>query len=149
MCQEKEIPAKGVFHHVVDPFDVDFSGRLTIGQLGNHLLNAAGFHASERGFGIERLNEDDNTWVLSRIALEFNELPREYQHFTVETWIESVMRMFTARNFCVRDQMGNPIGYSRTIWAMINCHSRKPVDLLYINEGNLPSWILKDEECPI
>ncbi|MCR5312363.1 MAG: acyl-[acyl-carrier-protein] thioesterase [Bacteroidaceae bacterium] len=149
MYQKTEMPEKGTYHMVVDPFDVDFTGRLTIGQLGNHLLNAAGFHANERGFGIERLNEDDNTWVLSRVAMEFTELPREYRHFTVETWIENVMRLFTARNFCIRDQFGNPIGYARTIWAMINRQSRKPVDLFSINDGRLGEWALKDEQCPI
>ncbi len=149
MYQKPDVPSIGKYHLTVDPFDVDFSGRLTIGQLGNHLLNAAGFHANERGFGISRLNEDDNTWVLSRVAIEFTELPREYQHFTVETWVEAVMRMFTARNFAIKDQMGNPIGYARTIWAMINRQSRKPVDLLSINDGRLPEWIVTDKECPI
>mgnify|MGYP006987330810 CR=1 FL=1 len=33
-------------------FHVDFTGRLFMGVLGNHLLNCAGFHATERGFGM-------------------------------------------------------------------------------------------------
>lgn len=149
MYQKPDVPSVGTYHLTVDPFDVDFSGHLTIGQLGNHLLNAAGFHANERGFGMSRLNEHDNTWVLSRVAIEFTSLPSEYQHFTVETWVESVMRMFTARNFCIKDQFGNTMGYARTIWAMINRQSRKPVDLLDINDGRLPEWIVPDRECPI
>jgi len=149
MYQKPDVPQIGSYRLVVDPFDVDFSGRLTIGQLGNHLLNAAGFHANERGFGISRLNEEDNTWVLSRVAIEFTELPREYQHFTVETWVETVMRMFTARNFRIMDQMGCTMGYARTIWAMINRQSRKPVDLMTINDGRLPEWAVPDKECPI
>ena len=149
MYQKPDIPSVGSYHLTVDPFDVDCTGRLTIGQLGNHLLNAAGFHANERGFGISRLNEDDNTWVLSRVAIEFTELPREYQHFTVETWVESVMRMFTCRNFRIADQMGTTLGYARTIWAMINRQSRKPVDLTTINDGRLDEWSVPDKECPI
>ncbi|MBR6197709.1 MAG: acyl-[Bacteroidaceae bacterium] len=149
MYQKVDVPLVGSYHLAVDPFDVDFTGRLTIGQLGNHLLNAAGFHANERGFGISRLNEIDNTWVLSRVAIEFTELPREYQHFTVETWVEAVMRMFTCRNFRILDQMGNPIGYARTIWAMINRQSRKPVDLTTINDGRLSEWVVTGKECPI
>ena len=30
-----------------------------MGVLGNHLLNCAGFHATDRGFGIATLNEDN------------------------------------------------------------------------------------------
>ena len=41
-----------------------------MGVLGNHLLNCAGFHASDRGFGIATLNEDNYTWVLSRLAVD-------------------------------------------------------------------------------
>lgn len=48
----------GTYKFVAEPFHVDFNGRLTMGVLGNHLLNCAGFHASDRGFGIASLNED-------------------------------------------------------------------------------------------
>ena len=40
----------GNYRFVAEPFHVDFTGRLTLGVLGNHLLNCAGFHATERGF---------------------------------------------------------------------------------------------------
>ena len=49
----------GTYKFVAEPFHVDFTGRLTMGVLGNHLLNCAGFHATERGFGIATLNEDN------------------------------------------------------------------------------------------
>lgn len=143
------VPQVGEYHLVVDPFDVDYSGHLTLSMLGNHLLNCAGFHADARGFGISRLNEDDCTWVLSRVAIEFDTLPTEYQHFSVSTWVEDVVRLFTMRNFEIKDQLGKTIGYARTIWAMINLQSRKPIDLLSINEGHLVDWITKDKECPI
>ena len=60
---------------MAEPFHVDFNGRLTMGVLGNHLLNCAGFHANDRGFGIATLNEDNYTWVLSRLAIELDEMP--------------------------------------------------------------------------
>lgn len=144
-----DLPHVGEYHLNVDPFDVDFSGHLTLAMLGNHLLNCAGFHADARGFGITRLNEDDCTWVLSRIALEFSELPTEYQHFTVNTWVEAVVRLFTSRNFEIKDQVGNIIGHARTMWAMINRQTRKPIDLLSINDGHLTDWITEGKECPI
>lgn len=146
---ETELPLVGEYHLVVDPFDVDFSGHLTLAMLGNHLLNCAGFHADARGFGITRINEDECTWVLSRVALEFDELPMEYQHFTVCTWIENVMRMFSARNFEIKNQLGKTIGHARTIWAMINLQTRKPMDLLSIDNGHMVDWINEGKDCPI
>ena len=46
MSEENKI---GTYQFVAEPFHVDFNGRLTMGVLGNHLLNCAGFHASDRG----------------------------------------------------------------------------------------------------
>lgn len=83
----------GKYQFVAEPFHVDFTGRLTMGVLGNHLLNCAGFHASDRGFGIATLNEDNYTWVLSRLAIELDEMPFQYEDFTIWTWVENVYRL--------------------------------------------------------
>ena len=128
--------------------NVDFNGRLTMGVLGNHLLNCAGFHASDRGFGIATLNEDNYTWVLSRLAIELDEMPYQYEKFSVQTWVENVYRFFTDRNFAVIDKDGKKIGYARSVWAMINLNTRKPADLLALHGGSIVDYIC-DEPCPI
>ena len=51
----------GTYRFVAEPFHCDFSGKLTMSVLGNHLLNCAGFHAADRGFGIATLNENHYT----------------------------------------------------------------------------------------
>ena len=73
----------GRYEFVAEPFHVDFTGRLTMGVLGNHLLNCAGFHATERGFGIATLNESNYTSGLSRLAIELEEMPLQYDSFSV------------------------------------------------------------------
>lgn len=65
----------GTYRFVAEPFHCDFSGKLTMSVLGNHLLNCAGFHAADRGFGIATLNENHYTWVLSRLAVELENMP--------------------------------------------------------------------------
>ena len=132
MSEENKI---GTYQFVAEPFHVDFNGRLTMGVLGNHLLNCAGFHASDRGFGIATLNEDNYTWVLSRLAIELDEMPYQYEKFSVQTWVENVYRLFTDRNFAVIDKDGKKIGYARSVWAMINLNTRKPADLLALHGG--------------
>jgi len=64
----------GTYNFVAEPFHVAFTGKLTMGVLGNHLLNCAGFHAADRGFVIAELNENLYTWVLSRLAIEVEDL---------------------------------------------------------------------------
>lgn len=137
------------FNFVCEPFHSDFTGHLTLSILGNHLLNCAGQHASRRGFGIARLNNEDHTWVLSRLVIEFDELPRQYESFSVDTWVESVYKLFTNRNFAIRNAEGKPIGYARTIWAMIGIQSRRPIELTILYDGAIPQYTCPEEPCPI
>ena len=110
-----------------------------MGHLGNHLLNAADKHASQRGFGMDRLLPIHKTWVLSRLTIEMQSMPRENEQFQVETWVESAMRYCTNRNF--RILSGDTIdGYGRSIWAMIDTENRQPQDILAINEGAIQHW---------
>lgn len=138
----------GTYSFVAEPFHVDFNGRLTMGVLGNHLLNCAGFHASDRGFGIASLNEDNYTWVLSRLAIELDEMPYQYEDFKIQTWVENVYRLFTDRNFAIIDKDGKKIGYARSVWAMISLNTRKPADLLALHGGSIVDYVC-DEPCPI
>lgn len=138
----------GTYSFVAEPFHVDFNGRLTMGVLGNHLLNCAGFHASDRGFGIASLNEDNYTWVLSRLAIELDEMPYQYEDFKIQTWVENVYRLFTDRNFAIIDKDGKKIGYARSVWAMISLNTRKPADLLTLHGGSIVDYVC-DEPCPI
>ena len=138
----------GNYPFVAEPFHVDFTGRLTMGVLGNHLLNCAGFHASERGFGIAEINENQYTWVLSRLAIELEDMPRQYEDFSINTWIENVYRLFTDRNFELQDKNGKTIGYARSVWAMISMETRKPADLISLHGNSLGQYV-SDRECPI
>lgn len=135
----------------VEPFHVDMTGRMFLGILGNHLLNAAGNHSQRRGWGIGALNETRHTWVLSRLSVELEEMPRQYEHGTVETWVESVIKLFTNRNFSIRREDGMPYGYARSIWAMIDLETRKPCDLFSLYDGDILRYVVSEEEnvCPI
>ena len=145
----KETNKVGTYSFVAEPFHVDFTGKLTMGVLGNHLLNCAGFHASDRGFGMATLNENHYTWVLSRLAIEMYEFPKQYEPFTIDTWVENVYRLFTDRNFAIVGKDGKPLGYARSIWAMISMEDRQPADLLTLHGGNISDYIETTRECPI
>ena len=139
----------GVYPFMAEPFHCDFSQRLFMGHLGNHMLNAADFHSTDRGFGMRYLLTINRSWVLSRLAIEMEEMPKMYTKFNVETWVESAMRYFTSRNFRVVGEDGQVFGYGRSIWAMIDTETRQPTDIFAIDNGAINNWIEKDKECPI
>ncbi|MBQ9668889.1 MAG: acyl-[Prevotella sp.] len=139
----------GRYPFMAEPFHCDFSGRLFMGHLGNHMLNAADFHSTDRGFGMHYLNTINRTWVLSRLAVEMDEMPSQYTRFYVETWVENAMRFFTQRNFRVVGDDDRVYGYGRSVWAMIDTETRQPADLLSIHDGALLQWIENEKPCPI
>ena len=140
----------GKYEFMAEPFHCDFSKRIFMGHLGNHLLNAADFHSNDRNFGMNYLNTINKTWVLSRLAIEMEEMPLSYTRFYVETWVENAMRFFTNRNFKVSDvETGKVYGYGRSVWAMIDTVTRQPADLFDVNNGDIANYVEKEKECPI
>ena len=100
----------GKYEFLAEPFHCDITHHLFIGHLGNHMLNAADFHSNDRGYGMGYLNPIHRTWVLSRLAIEMEEMPMAYDKFFVETWVESVVKYFTSRNFAVIGAGGRVYG---------------------------------------
>ncbi|EGQ16303.1 acyl-ACP thioesterase [Prevotella dentalis DSM 3688] len=146
---EKMLPKTGKYEFMAEPFHCDFSNRLFMGHLGNAMLNAADFHSNDRGYGMSYLNGLHKTWVLSRLAIEMEEMPTAYDRFSVETWVESAMKFFTSRNFAVTGPDGRTLGYGRSIWAMIDTETRQPVDLLAVRDGLINAYVERDKACPI
>ena len=140
---ESDLSAQYIFK--VLPFEVDFRGKLTLPHLTNYILNVAGYHAEECGFGMLKINQSNHSWVLSRLVIEMINYPKHYEKIQVQTWVESVMRMFTMRNFAFLNKDGEILGYARTVWAMIDRTTRKPLDL---TRTSISDFIRK-KECPI
>ena len=140
----------GRYCFLAEPFHCDFSDRLFMGHLGNHMLNAADFHSNERGFGMHYLNTIHKTWVISRLTIEMEEMPPAYTKMAIETWVENAARFFTNRNFMVCDaDTGRIFGYGKSVWAMIDTDSRQPADLFAINNGRIADYVVADKLCPI
>ena len=139
----------GTYEFLAEPFHCDFNQRLFMGHLGNHMLNAADFHSNDRGFGMKYLLSVNRAWVLSRLAIEMDEMPEMYTRFNVETWVESAMRYFTNRNFRVVDKKGKVYGYGRSIWAMIDTETRQPCNLLEVHDGSILGYIEKEKVNPM
>ena len=143
------LPKIGKYNFVAEPFHCDFTKHLFIGHLGNNLLNAADFHSNDRGYGVNYLNSVNKTWVLSRLSVELDKIPAIYEDFVVETWIDSVMRYFTNRNFKITNKDGYVYGYGKSIWAMIDTTTRQPVGILKTSNETISEYLETDYANPI
>lgn len=123
---------KSRYNFRVEPQDVDFTLRATVPSLGAAVLNTAGIDAHGKGFGVDALNADNHSWVLSRMALEFDCQPGQYTDYTIATWISDYGRVLSTRNFTLTDAAGREFGRAVTQWAMIDLQTRSAVDLSWV-----------------
>ena len=127
---------KSHYNYRVEPQDVDFTLRATIPSLGGSILNTAGIDAHGKGFGVDALNADNHSWVLSRMAVEFDCQPTQYTDYTVATWISDYGRVLSTRNFTLTDAAGREFGRAVTQWAMIDLKSRSALDLSWVGDAH-------------
>lgn len=127
---------KSRYNYRVEPQDVDFTLRATIPSLGGSILNTAGIDAHGKGFGVDALNADNHSWVLSRMAVELDWQPTQYTDYTVATWISDYGRVLSTRNFTLTDAAGREFGRAVTQWAMIDLQSRSAIDLSWVGDAH-------------
>jgi medium-chain acyl-[acyl-carrier-protein] hydrolase len=120
------LPKTDTCRYRVDPFDDDFTGRLSWNVLGKHVLACAEHHAGARGFDKFERDGHRYLWVLSRMVFEMEKWPRIGEDYAITTWVRRYYRYFTDRCFEVLDAEGNVIGRVFTIWAMIDGETRRP-----------------------
>ena len=123
---------KSLYGYRVEPQDVDFTLRATLASLGSSILNTAGQDACGKGFGVDVLNAENHSWVLSRMAIEIDRRPEQYTDYTIATWISDYGRVLSTRNFTLRDAAGGEFGRAVTQWAMIDLTTRSAVDLSWV-----------------
>ena len=117
------------FQYKISILDVDFSKHLYLPKLFSLLLDASEKNATSNGFGMEYLQQNNRSWVLSRFSIEVYSLPKLGEDIFIETWIEDANRMITTRNYAITSATGDVIGAASSVWAMIDLQSRKAVNI--------------------
>ena len=120
---------KSVFKYTIEPESVDFTSRISVSEMFNMVLHAAGKDAHRRGFGIDALAEKNFGWVLSRMCLEMDRMPEQYEEFTLHTWISGYNRLISTRNFALTDSKGVEFGRAVSHWCMLDFSTRLPLDM--------------------
>ncbi len=135
-------PKAGKFRFVVEPFTEDYTGRLSWRNLGNQMLRCADMHAGSHGFGYEYTHRTRHAWVLSRLVMEMQEMPRTGETYVIETWVNSIYRQFTDRLFAITSPDGRVYGYAFSTWALIDMDSRLPMNLDEMPDGGFQNTII-------
>ncbi|TDS11831.1 acyl-[acyl-carrier-protein] thioesterase [Sphingobacterium paludis] len=104
------------------------NGRLKYSELNNLLQLTASEHAEILGFGYQAMASQSQSWVLSRIRMEIDRLPKFLEEITVKTWVQDFLGNRSIRNFEVYRKDKKIIGVC-SFWAVFNTQLRRSENL--------------------
>lgn len=142
------IEKKLAFPFRVEPFQEDYTGRLSWSNLGNQILRASSLHAEAHGFGHTYMKEHRQGWVLARLILEVSALPRTGDDYAIATWVKRIFGQFTDRLYTISGADGRIYGHGTSTWALIDYATRQPVNLETLPNGGFTHVVLP-EEVPV
>ena len=111
----------------VHSYDIDFNSRLNVFSLFNYFQEIAWEHAGILRFGYNDLSENNQFWVLSRIRVEIEKLPRWTDEITLITYPRGVDGPFALRDYEIFDAKGERIIAGVSSWLIVNANTHRPV----------------------
>lgn len=140
------LPRQWEMEWFLTPAECNPQGRMPLTLLINRLIEIATLHANAIGIGYADIVGRHHTWVLSRVAVEMKRYPGVNDTYRISTWICSVNRLFSERDFCIMTADGEVLGWARTVWGMLDTDTRQAADISYM------AWIealAQPVRCPI
>lgn len=109
--------------------DCDAQGRMPMSLIAHQLIDIATLHANHLGIGFADLFPQGKAWVLSRLSIEVERYPRINERYSITTWVSSINRRFSERDFRLTDADGKVFAHGRSVWVTINLADRTLGDL--------------------
>jgi acyl-ACP thioesterase len=106
-------------------YECDGIGHATPQTICNLLQEVANNHAHALGVAIDQIVETHReTWMLQRLSLRIVRTPRWRELVSIETWPCGLERLWSVREFVLRDAQGAVLATACTGWLMIDLATR-------------------------
>ncbi|MEI6385827.1 MAG: acyl-ACP thioesterase domain-containing protein [Spirochaetota bacterium] len=111
----------------VHGFDCGWGGPLRVLPMANFLQEAAGISAQELGFGISELVLRGQTWMLVKLDLRVDRLPREGERVRAKTWPSGLDRLLALRDIMLETVDGEPLVRAVYAYLVVDLEARRPL----------------------
>lgn len=116
--------------------DCTKSKKIKLPNLLDQMQEAAWSNATALGFSTIDLMQNNITWVMNRMQIEFHRLPHHREDVKVETWPAAMDKYITKRDFRVWDGQENLLVEATSNWLVMDIDSRKLIAIPdYIREA--------------
>ena len=142
------MPTEGILRRelMVKPSESNANQELPLTLLTAQMIEIATDHANQLGIGFVNLEPKGVGWVLSRLSIEMTRWPKTGEKYVLSTWIESYNPHFSERCFSVTDLSGNPLGYGRTVWVIIDLQTHGSMGTA---GTHVPDELIAKAPCPM
>ncbi len=118
-------------------FQMDEKGLASLPAIAGLFQEVAGNHADAKGFGFEQMFKKGCIWVLSRLRIEIERMPRWGEQINISSWVVSREKNVSRRDFIVKDAQEHCIISAMSGWMLIDLKTKRPAKLENI-EMKLP-----------
>ncbi len=105
--------------------EVDYHGRGTCAALANWMMEAAGVHADLLGISMASLHAANLGWVLARMVIDCDDMPRSEEKVRLRTWPSRLERLQFRRDFRLSALDGRTLANAVTFWVIMDMNSRR------------------------
>jgi len=114
----------------------------------NYLEETAVRHSDTVGCGIDRLQEENKGWVLTRWSVNIKKYPSRNETAVIETWPSNFHRFYATREFRITGAGGFLLGMATSLWVFLDLNRKRPVripDFIQNAYGANPDRMIDDD----
>lgn len=125
----KSVGQKGVYTAdiIIPCYDTDAAFYLKPASFMDFAQELAYYASNDLGFGYNQLKEHNTAWVLSRVHIEFLNMPVWKEQVSLDTWHKGLDGLFFLRDFKMKNQKNEVLINCTTSWLVIDTASRRLV----------------------
>ena len=139
-CGMDNIPNASDVAFTVRSYEAGIANHVTLPTLCNYMQEAAGINAARLGWGIQALQAEGLTWMLSRLRASVTRYVPWGETVTVRTWPSGVKgRLVAKRCFLGMDAKGEELFRVSSEWLYVDMAAQKIARLPETFEGLVPA----------
>ncbi|MBN2544231.1 MAG: hypothetical protein JXB50_00440 [Spirochaetes bacterium] len=128
----------------VRTYEADLNNNVKVSSLFDYMQEAAANHAESLNYGYNALTKKNQAWILSRAVIELYGSAGFTDELVVETWAQSIDKLFAIRDFIIYDCMNKILAKASTAWLLVDTVNKRPLRLTELHHHTPP-----EEKTPV
>ena len=128
--------------YTVRSYETDFTRHASFQAISGYMQDTALHHVQFLDMGIHELQQQNITWLLSRIKTKIFRSPAWNEELTVQTWSPEIDRLYAHREFNILDKQNEVIVQASSLYILLDIKSLRPISTKHVL-GNFNQFFAK------